>query len=115
MTQLVGTNEGVAYVKKMVNQTSAGKMEYPSGTNMRGDTREHHASGDMVGRAEGDMVECKKAFGGAISRGAGAMSPRFGAMTRGASPHAGMDPREEMPARGRPAMGPRMLRKGGKA
>lgn len=58
MAQLVGTNEGVNYIKKMVHQRESTGMEYPSGTNMRGDCREHHASGDMVGSG------MKKAMGG---------------------------------------------------
>lgn len=53
MAQLIGRNEGVEYVKKMVHQRESVGMEYPSDTNMRGSSNRHH-------HAEGDMVEADK-------------------------------------------------------
>ena len=58
MSQLVGRNEGVEYVKGMVRQSESTGMEYPKDSNMRGgakaggnrgeNDRHHHATGDMV-------------------------------------------------------------------
>jgi len=95
--ELKGRNEGIAYVKGMVNQHSSYDMEYPSGTNMRGGAtaaggpekaasgRERHAEGDMVG-------EEKKAMGGMMN------GPRSGAM-RG--PQSGAMPEQEMKCGGK--------------
>ena len=80
--ELVGKNEGISYVKSMVHQRAATGMEYPSDTNMRGNSkqcREYHAAGDMVGKADGDMVGkadgdmVKKAMGGMMRPSSGVM------------------------------------------
>ncbi len=78
--ELVGKNEGIAYVKGMVNQRESTGMQYPSDTNMRGGSRrEHHASGDMVGKADGDMV--KEADGDMVKKAMGGqMGPQSNAM-----------------------------------
>lgn len=86
---MLGTNEAYARVKRMMGQTNTGRIEYPSGSNMRGSGgREHHADGDMVGtenHACGDMVGSKKknsSVGDVNSppgRAGSMMKPHFGA------------------------------------
>lgn len=86
---MLGTNEAYARVKRMMGQTNTGRIEYPSGSNMRGSGgHEHHAEGDMVGmenHASGDMVGCKKKnssvgdVNAPPGRAGSMMKPHFGA------------------------------------
>ncbi len=86
---MMGSNEAYGRVKKMMGQSNTGGIQYPSGTNSRGNGgREHHAEGDMVGRenhASGDRVggQKKNSRLGDVSAPPGhagsMMKPHFGA------------------------------------
>jgi hypothetical protein len=70
--ELVGRNEGIAFIKNSVGQRSSEGMQFPNDTNSRGASklhREHHADGDVVGKADGDMV--KKADGDLVKKAMG--------------------------------------------
>lgn len=90
---MMGTNEAYGRVKKMMGQSNTGRIEYPSGTNMRGSGgREHHADGDMVGRENhkdggnvgGQKKNCNVGDVTAAPGHAGSMmKPHFGAPQQG--------------------------------
>ncbi len=42
MATLIGKNEGIEYVHRMVNQRSSGQLDYPSETNIRGNAKPGH-------------------------------------------------------------------------
>lgn len=74
---LMGSSEANARLERMVRQVNTGKVEYPSGTNMRGSGgREHHAEGDSVGNS---LVKEMKTGGvsSAPGRGGSEMKPNF--------------------------------------
>ena len=85
MTQLVGRNEGVEYVRGMVHQRESTGMEYPSDSNSRGNAKavsnsENKSGNNYQRHAAGDVVEDedKKAMGGMMGGRFGRPGMGFG-------------------------------------